>query len=1411
MIARLAAAIQECDPDATSTEVADALWLAGFLTPPAPDTAAASPEPPQAGDRPAEVPSSGKKAEVLSKPLPRKERRQPRQFVDEASFHLPGAQQVDAPRSLAARSPAVPAIPNQLALSRALRPLGRKALSRKKTDPDERRTAERIADTGIWVPSIRPRLERWLDVALVVDSSASMAVWDQTVSELRGLLERTGMFRDVRHWHLDGDNTGGPTLLHSELGRNRAGRDPAELIDPGGRRLILVVTDCVGHAWANGSIGQVLERWAHSGLVAMVQLLPQRLWVDCAPEFVPVRMHSPAPGAPNTRWSVQRLDVFGHDHRITGVPIPVVQLETRWLSRWASLVAGTTAGWIQGTAVLTGEMATVDFSVPEQIPHIAPVDRVRRFRARASHQAYQLAVYLSGAPLSLPVMRLVQQAMFPESKPSHLAEVFLSDLLHSTTPAYRIRNLNADEIEYDFLPGIRGELLGQLTRTDALQVLSKVSNFVSKRLGSPNDFPALLTLGDRAADNLGRPFAKVAENVLRSLGGRYADVARRLHQKGEGLHNVQDARSQTNPTLTGSRDLDGAHGADLSKTGHPPTVDDSRRSVTEPDALEPAIMRDVPQRNPHFTGRGDMLDKLHSMLVGSSQKMALLPHTLHGLGGVGKTQLAVEYVYRYSHTYDLICWISAENPDQVRTSLAKLGGTMRLPESVDVSQTADSVLDALRTRQPFRNWLLVFDNADDPDDIRGFLPVPTGHVLITSRNTSWTEVAATLEVDVLHRSESIELLQRRGRAISANDAEELAERLGDLPLALEQAAAWQAETGMTVREYLDLFDNRLQTLTDDPPANYPATLGATWQLSFDRLRTQSPDAAQLLEMCAFLGSEPIPFTLLWAGRYAELPAELATTMRDTVRLRRALREINRYALGKLTPAGDRMSIHRLVQAVLRATMAPHTHEIMKRSARRLLSTANPAEPDNTDSWPMHEQLSPHIVPSGVIESGDEQTRKVVLDQIRYRYARGDYEGSRDLGEIVVELWQRKWGLEDLWTLIARRHLANTLRVLGFSERAYDLNVVTLEKMRETLGPDDEHTLATADTFAADLRRRGLFNQAKESDEDNLARFLVVFGEQDHNTARVRNNLAVNYRLLGDAKGAMELDQDNVRRLREIFGSEHQRTLFSISNMVRDMIGLGQYAEALQKQQESLPAHEQLLGPLHGDVLLAKRNIVIALRKTGSYQSAVTAALAHSERCRQRLGPNHEHTLAAMTSYGNALRDAGDLSAARQVLADAFDRYSETLLPKHPFTLACAINLAIVFRLEGEFKAALSMNERTRAALTEALDANHPAVLCCSANLSNDLAGLHEHERALQVSQATFAASIEVRGDKHPYTLMCAINAALDLQATGQQEAGQLAFADALTELRALLGRDHPEVWAIEQGKRANCDIEVSPT
>jgi hypothetical protein len=1427
MVHHLVHAIRAVDPEVTSDEIADIIWLAQQMSdvahesPPMADDVRPGAEPNavehSAPDQSADdVPRLPTSKPGSRSPAPQGDRNhdQPVTSDNSAALRLPRHNFLAEDPGVWTRSPGVPAIPSTLAMCRALRPLHRRLPSATQTQPDESATADWIAETGLWIPFSVPVSERWLDVALVVDDSASMGVWSRTVRELQGLLQQTGSFRDVRVWHMDGDLRRSPQLSVSGAVKNDiVRRDPREVVDPTGRRLILVASDCVGKAWANGTANAALAAWASSGPAAIVQMLPQRLWVDCAPRFAAVRIRNPRPGVPNSRFEVESRhgDV---DPATDGIPVPVLQLEARWLRPWSSLVAGTCGGWTNSVALFTGlvDNAASDAPIGEAAPApVPPRERLKRFRAHASPEAYQLSVCLAAAPLSLPVMRLVQGAILPASKPSHLAEVFLSGLL-CRVGSDGDEGLGADDIEYDFRQGVRAELLGELARHEALQVLSRVSTFVSDRLGSPLDFLALLT-ADRPrvpVPDLSPPFARVAYQVLRSLGGRYGEAADRLAPMSSEFSTWDDSGRVADGASSATRYKDpprlvSDQGDQVTSTI--PTIAterDRRREVL------PEIMRGVPPRNPHFAGRRDLLLGLHTQLHSSTDRTALLPHALHGLGGVGKTQLAVAYVYRFAAEYDLIWWIPAEDIAQVRASFTELGAAIGLPENTDVDRTVGVVLDALRTGRTYRHWLLVFDNADRPNDLAPYLPYPSGHVMITSRNVAWSDVARTVEVDVLNRQESISLLRERVPDISEADADRLADRLGDLPLALEQAAAWQAATGMTVVEYLRLFESEFEQLTDAPPTGYPASVGATYRVALDRLRDRAPSAAQLLEICAFLGPVPIPVALLREGRHVAVPSPLDQTLQDDVGFRRLVREIGRYALAKVDPAKERVTIHRLVQLVVRAQLSDAERAETQRVTQRILAQWSPGYPDNVGNWERHAELSPHIVPSGLIHAEDTDVRLVVLDQIRYRWVRGDYQSSKELAEETVKVWSEMRGGDEEFTLIAHRHLANALRSLGEVDRAREMARTTLERMRRAFGDDHEHTLYTTDSVTWDLRISGAFREARELDEENLARCRVVLGENDPFTLKVANNLAVDLRCLGDFNGARQADEDSVRRRRNVYGDEDRNTLLAIGSLALDLYGLGEYADGLVMQESALRSQRDILGDLHSQVLLETRNLVILLRKAGHHTRARNMAEGLFHTYEQQFGQQHEHTLAAMLSLSNALRATGELVESEQHGHDALKRYQSIFGEDHPVTLACAANLAITMRHRHDTEAALELNTRTLNGFERVLGPDHPFTLCCATNLSNDLAELHRHDEARERSEDTLRRSREVRGEDHPYTLSCMLNTGLDRQAAGEDSATAL-LEEAISGFVAKLGRRHPETVAASAHRRADCDIEPPGT
>jgi hypothetical protein len=349
----------------------------------------------------------------------------------------------------------------------------------------------------------------------------------------------------------------------------------------------------------------------------------------------------------------------------------------------------------------------------------------------------------------------------------------------------------------------------------------------------------------------------------------------------------------------------------------------------------PAVWGNIPPRNPNFTGREGLLEELHQRLQRKGAT-AVLPHALHGMGGVGKSLLAVEYLYRRMAEYDVVWWIPAERTAQISLSLVELASRLGIRSDrtgSDVTSTVAAVLESLRTG-PYSNWLLVFDNAESPEAVRPFFPASgTGSILITSRSPQWASLARPLEVDVFQREESKELLCLRSPEISDEDADRLADALGDLPLAIEQAAAWHAETGMRVTEYLRLLhEKRLDLLQGTAPRDAQHPVIAAWNISLDQLETKNPAAYQLLQVCSFYAPEPITRELFTGAPREPIAPELDAALQDPIRLGQAIREIGRYSLARFHHRTNSLQMHRLVQAALLFRMTEEDRAAMRRGA-----------------------------------------------------------------------------------------------------------------------------------------------------------------------------------------------------------------------------------------------------------------------------------------------------------------------------------------------------------------------------------------------------------------------------------------------------------------------------------------------
>ena len=512
------------DLDLSAEEIADVIWLATQMQQSVPLRAR--------DDPPAEAAPQTSTPARENPFIPPKSRSEQKPQEPQGEIVSQGSRSSTLGRSqeLAFQVPDVRSLREPLTLARSLRPLLRRIATGNSTVLNEAATIQRIVEEQLWIPVLQPSLEPWLDLALVVDESDSMLIWRRTVTELQRLLENYGVFRTVRVWGLV--ETADRVQIRPGFGvsaRRQRRHSPSELIDPTGRCLVLVVSDCVAPLWQSGRVLPALKAWSQCGAMAIVQMLPEWLWRRTALGLATaVQLRALAPGLPNQQLTVSASESWDEADLETGIKVPVITLEPELFATWTQVVAGRGGVWTPGV-VFEPSFAAMEEEDDRPSPDLTAEQRVQRFRLTASPMARRLAGLLAAAPvISLPIVRIVQDRLLSQSRQVHLAEVFLGGLLKPLTAI--APDTNPDRVQYDFFEGVREVLLESLPLPDSVDVLDAVSKFVASRMGlSLEAFAAVLRnpqqgqAGELAGQM--RPFARVTAQVLKRMGGEYAKFA----------------------------------------------------------------------------------------------------------------------------------------------------------------------------------------------------------------------------------------------------------------------------------------------------------------------------------------------------------------------------------------------------------------------------------------------------------------------------------------------------------------------------------------------------------------------------------------------------------------------------------------------------------------------------------------------------------------------------------------------------------------------------------------------------------------------------------------------------------------------------------------------------------------------
>lgn len=831
------------------------------------------------------------------------------------------------------------------------------------------------------------------------------------------------------------------------------------------------------------------------------------------------------------------------------------------------------------------------------------------------------------------------------------------------------------------------------------------------------------------------------------------------------------------------------------------------RDVDAPDAprfpKRPPRVREVSAPAKNFVGRDGLLRDLRDALV--RDRGTGRPTVLTGPTAIGKSSVAAMYAWLFAHDYDVIWWIPAEDAHHVRTKLAELLPRLREGASTDAHDAVDQVRRALAAGDGPGRWLLIYDGADDPRGLAELMPTGgPGNVLVTSRHEGWAAAGHTvLPVGRFERAESIRLFLARigDPAITRAMADQVAERLHDQPLFIDQAAGWvamawsaaQSQEGPPAdRTPSALVDELLDILGDRGEITVPADEERPAELSLDRLAGERAAALWLLRICVYLSPDGVAMELVRSAGMREQVGRHDPDVGLDVTIDEVVQTLKRYSLIQVDQQLGRLCVHPHTLRIVRDRMTAEEQLTARTSAQAVLAAAVPGdEASGALRERRHRELQRHVA---ACEIGDtvkaaDPVRAWAVRQVRHLYLTNDWQVAVDLADQLRAHWTGDFGEGDRYRLELLVELANALRELGEYAKAARWDEEAGRLREEHLPANHLLGLKIRRAAGADLRTQGRFGEAARLDERTWEEFRRRLGEEHPDTLREANNLAVSFRLTGAIKAAMEQDRSIYETRRRVLGEQAPETWHTLVMLSIDYRELGDYANAVSHL-------EQVLGRLRSSgrnntpaALRAEQALAVTQRYAGQAEEALESITGTWHRSRQFYGPHHPATLSCAVSVA-----ATQVASGRSV--EALERgrlnlrlYREGFGESHPFTRACQANLAVYARRNGRLAEALSNAEKAWQALHEdaSVGPEHPFTLAAEVGYANALAAVGRAEAACEHERHVYAGYSERLGERHPLSQIAYTN----LQVTEDLKAG----ADT----------------SLDSGLRRDIDIEIPST
>jgi tetratricopeptide (TPR) repeat protein len=731
------------------------------------------------------------------------------------------------------------------------------------------------------------------------------------------------------------------------------------------------------------------------------------------------------------------------------------------------------------------------------------------------------------------------------------------------------------------------------------------------------------------------------------------------------------------------------------------------------------------EQNPRFTGRQQFLERLKETLIHRAPNRDNHRIALYGMGGIGKTQTALQYVYNNRSLYDRIYWISAVNQASLFAGFQKIAKTARLatPTRACTSRIVELVLAWLRRE---RNWLIVIDNLDDFEVVKGFLPENSveRHTLITTRNRDSSGIPAEgVEVPLLDQEDAITLLSSLTKitvtpeSTEEQQAEAIVEDLGYLPLAIEQAAAYIRQVAGDFGTYQRQYRQSCDTIHRWVPSgnrSYPYSVATTWSMSFDAVQHTHTHAAELFRLLSFLNPDGVLVDFLLAG-VKVLKNPLRKVVAIYNEMAAALLQLEKFSLVKWNRPTKTISMHRLMQSVFKDKLSKKELDDYFQTIIDLCDQSFPAEVTYATRPICRTYLSQIVGPLLQINTKSTAKYAKVLERIgKFLADDGKFHDSERVLLHALEISSKIKSVSRIYTLrldTVYSRLAELYEMLGQQQKSVQMQEELLKKAKWIIGQTwHPHSLEATQQLAWTYIQSGRIMEGMELQERVLRRRKWILGPNHRRTLDSMSQLAWMMYEIGGRKDAIQLHETMVKKTKRKFGEDDPKTIDAMDSL-STMYGWepGRTAEGMTLQEVVYEKSLRVFGDAHQFTLLSMRTVGCNYKLQGR-PNALEMLESALEKTKLVLGEDHLDTLEVVDMIASMHAwEPRRMAEALELQEQVLEKRKRICGDDHVYTLLSMRVVGLNYALQGRPNG-IKMLEETLEKMKHLFGDEYPSTL-----------------------------------------------------------------------------------------------------